>query len=140
MINLLIVQMPFATLTLVFSTVPSLKDYNEYNLAMLIIVRISVFLCDFFMFTYFGILLRYFLKKKKQVQMSKRTSRSYIDNNLKSTLDFAKDPSNDNCAIAWILTLTIMKGIHTLTILSLNTIYVVTVDRSETLKICYSVS
>ena len=140
MINLLIVQMPFATLTLVFSTVPSLKDYNEYNLAMLIIVRISVFLCDFFMFTYFGILLRYFLKKKKQVQMSKRTSRSYIDNNLKSTLDFAKDPSSDNCAIAWILTLTIMKGIHTLTILSLNTIYVVTEDRSETLKICYSVS
>ncbi len=65
MINLLIVQMPFATLTLVFSTVPSLKDYKEYNLAMLIIVRISVFLCDFFMFTYFGILLRYFLKKKK---------------------------------------------------------------------------
>lgn len=65
MVNLLIVQMPFATLTLVFSTVPSLKDYKEYNLAMLIIVRISVFLCDFFMFTYFGILLRYFLKKKK---------------------------------------------------------------------------
>jgi hypothetical protein len=65
MLNLLIIQMPLATLTLVFSTVPSLKNYKEYNFAMLIIVRISVLLCDFFMFTYFGILLRYFLKKKK---------------------------------------------------------------------------
>jgi hypothetical protein len=107
---------------------------------MLIVVRISVLLCDFFMFTYFGILFRYFLRKKKQVQMSKRTSRSYIDNNLKSTLDFSKEPSSNNCAIAWILTLTIMKGLHTLTILSLNTLYVVTVNRSEALIISYSVS
>jgi hypothetical protein len=72
--------------------------------------------------------------------MSKRTSRSYIDNNFKSTLDFSKEASENNCAVPWIITLTIMKGIHTLTILSLNTIYVVTVNRSEALIICYSVS
>lgn len=72
--------------------------------------------------------------------MSKRTSRSYIDNNLKSTLDLSEKPSDDSCAIAWILALTIMKGFHTLAILCLNTVYVVTVNRSEALIICYSVS
>ena len=65
MLNLLVIQIPLATLTLIFSTVPNFQDYKEYNLAMLIIVRISVLLCDGFMFTYFGILLRYFLRKKK---------------------------------------------------------------------------
>ena len=63
MIELSLIQIPLATIALIFSTVTELKDYKQYTLPMAIIVRIAV-LCDIFMFTYFGILLKYFLRKK----------------------------------------------------------------------------
>lgn len=124
MLILLVIQIPFATLSLIFSTVDSFKDSKANILAMMIVVRISVLLCDGFMFTFFGILLRYFLRKKRQVQLSIGTSSSFID----------------TCATVWIIALTVMKGIHTLAILSLNTVYLVTADRSDTLIIWYSIS
>ncbi len=49
---------------------------------MLIVVRVSVLIIDTFMFVKFGLLLKYFIKKREQVKMVKRTSRSYIDVNL----------------------------------------------------------
>jgi hypothetical protein len=63
MIELSVIQIPLATIALIFSTVPEFKDYKQYTLPMFIIVRIAV-LCDFFMFTYFGILLKYYIRKK----------------------------------------------------------------------------
>ncbi len=68
MLNLLIIQIPLASLSLIFSTVESLKDFKANILTMMIIVRISVLLGDGFMFTFFGVLLRYFLRKKREVQ------------------------------------------------------------------------
>jgi hypothetical protein len=124
MLNLLVIQMPLATLTIIFSTVDSFKDYKAHELLLMIIVRISVLLCDGFMFIFFGILLSYFIRKKKEVQLSKAISSSIVD----------------TCAIIWIITLTIMKGIHTLTILSLNTVYMLTADRSQALIISYYIA
>jgi hypothetical protein len=68
MLNLSVIQIPLATLTLIFSTVESLKDFKLNIFTMMIIVRISVLLGDGFMFTFFGVLLRYFLRKKREVQ------------------------------------------------------------------------
>ncbi len=68
MLNLLIIQIPLASLSLIFSTVESLTDFKAHILTMMIIVRISVLLGDGFMFTFFGVLLRYFLRKKREVQ------------------------------------------------------------------------
>ena len=48
---------------------------------MLIVVRVSVLIIDTFMYVKFGILFKYFILKRKQVNMVKRTSRSYIDLN-----------------------------------------------------------
>ena len=45
-------------------TVDVLKDIKGQNLEMMIIVRISILLCDGYMFTFFGIMLNYFLKKR----------------------------------------------------------------------------
>jgi len=114
MLNLSVIQIPLATLTLIFSTVESLKEFKPNIFIMMIIVRISVLLGDGFMFFFFGILLKYFLRKKREVQQSKGTSNSF----------------SDACATVWIIDLTIMKVIHTLTILSLNTVYLVTINRS----------
>lgn len=51
MINLLLIQILIATLTLISNTVYVLKDIKAHNLEMIIIVRISVLLCDGYMFT-----------------------------------------------------------------------------------------
>ena len=44
-----------------------------------------------------------------------------------------------NCVIAWIITLTVLKSVHTLTILTLNTLYQVTPDpRPFALSVTFS--
>ena len=74
-----LIQMPIATVSLVISTVEQYKNLKQYNLALIIVVRVSVLIIDTFMFVKFGFLLKYFIKKREQVKMVKRTSRSYVD-------------------------------------------------------------
>jgi hypothetical protein len=106
---------------------------------MLIIVRVSVLIIDTFMYVKFGILFKYFILKRKQVNIVKRTSRSYVDVNRHKSENLTDNKSSGNCTIGWILSLTILKGIHTLTILSINTMYIASEKRSEWLLITYTV-
>ena len=63
MFGLIVIQLPIAIISYVVSTVSAYNKYIEFHMAMLIIVRTCVLLIDAYMFTLFGYLLKFYVRK-----------------------------------------------------------------------------
>jgi hypothetical protein len=79
MFGLIVIQLPIAIASYVVSTVQNYNKYIEFHLAMLIIVRTCVLLIDGYMFALFGYLLKFYVRKQRELTASNRNSRSYLD-------------------------------------------------------------
>ena len=63
MLGLIFIQLPIAIASYVVSTVQNYNKYIEFHLPMLIIVRTCVLLIDAYMFSLFGYLLKFYVRK-----------------------------------------------------------------------------
>lgn len=62
-VGLIFIQLPIAIASYVVSTVQNYNKYIEFHLPMLIIVRTCVLLIDAYMFSLFGYLLKFYVRK-----------------------------------------------------------------------------
>jgi len=107
---------------------------------MLIIVRASVLVNDVFMFALFGYLLKFYLRKHEELALQRISRRSLDDSKHTTVVLEENHQSRRKLIIAWIIVLTVLKGVHTLTILLLNTLYQVTPDpRPLTLTLTFTI-
>ena len=101
MFGLIVIQLPVAIASYVVSTVQEYKNFKQFHLTMLIIVRTSVLIIDGYMFALFGYLLRYYIRKHKQVINTELNQRSYIENKRSVQIEYEENVDRKRkCVVA----------------------------------------